>query len=86
MESYSISEIDSIYKAIRKMSRRIEIERDDDTIKIKKGSKKLEINNKGEVKASMPLHSFKNYNTEDIGIGDNEIKINFGKGTYIFKI
>ncbi|KXB06877.1 hypothetical protein AKJ52_01380 [candidate division MSBL1 archaeon SCGC-AAA382C18] len=86
MEKFPISEMDSIFQAVKDMESKIEIKKNEDSIKLKKGSKQFEVNRTGEVKGSMPLHSFENHDVDNIEIGDNEIKVNFEKGTYIFKI
>lgn len=86
MVKMQVSELDSIFKAISDMDGEMEIEKNDEMVKITKGVKHFEAHRVGRVVASMPLHSFETKSASSIEIEGNVIKVNFDKGKYVFRV
>ncbi|MFW5953293.1 MAG: hypothetical protein ACOCSJ_03940 [Candidatus Natronoplasma sp.] len=81
-----VSDLDEILRVVKEKKGDVEVDRDHNSIVMKKGSKTFKVNKNGVVKGSMPLHSFNTQRAESLEIGRDEIEVHYENGDYVFKI
>ncbi len=85
-ESIPVSDLDEIFRVLKEKRSDVSIRKDSMSIVIEEGSKILQVNKKGIVRGSMPLHSFYTQSAKSIKIGEKDIEVHSEDGEYVFQI